>query len=85
MIEHDIVLNYQSISLVDGHAGSEVKYIAADRKVVNSSFCVKKTKKLFRTKMETTTNVEELPIPDCIQTEDELKDYIRKNRRSWLM
>ena len=84
MLDKDILLNFRSISMPDGHAGAEVKYIAADRKVLNTFYCTQERKKLFRKKFETTTDVEQLSIPDYIQTEEELRDYVQKYNPFWL-
>ena len=70
--------------MVDGHAGTEVKFIAADRVVLNKSYCTRKRKRLFRKKYETTTSVEQLPIPDDIHTVEELRNYVQEHRPFWL-
>lgn len=85
MLDRDILLKFQSISMVDGHAGVEVKFIASDRVVLNTSYCTREIKKLFRKKMVTTKNVERLSIPDIINTEEELRSYVQKHNPSWIM
>lgn len=72
------------MSLVDGHAGVEVRYIAASREVLMSSWMMRKKKKWFRTKMEKQTHEERLPIPAEISTEEELRAYVREQEPFWL-
>ena len=57
--EGNISLGFQSISMLDGHAGTDVTYYAALRQVIVHSYCMKSHN-------ETTDTIERIPIPDDI-------------------
>ena len=84
MLDRDIQLKFESISMQDGHAGTEVKFIAADRMVLKTSYCTRKVKKLFREKYETTRDVDRLSVPEDVHTVEELRNYVRRHRPLWL-
>ncbi len=51
------MLGYNSISLVDGHAGTDAVYYSAFRQVIVHSYCV-------RSGCETKNEIERIPIPE---------------------
>ena len=87
MLDKDIELAFQSISMPDGHAGYEISYYAEAHEVRKHSYSVRIIKSAspsLEDETETTDNVETLAIPESITTEQELRDYIRK-KRGWML
>ena len=88
MLDKDIQLACQSISMVDGHAGYEIRYIAATREVKEHSYSVRVRKRklpLLKDKTESTNHEDTLSIPETITTERELREYISRNRPWWMI
>ena len=74
----------EGVSYCYGSAGTEVKFIAADRTVLKTSYCTRKVKKLFREKYETTRDVDRLTVPEDVHTVEELRNYVRRHRPLWI-
>ena len=85
-LDRDMTLNFQSISMLDGHAGYKISYDAAKREAIEHRYCVRvKKRKLpfLKKKTEKQDTVDTLPIPETVTTKQELLDYIRTNRPHW--
>lgn len=86
-LDKDISLAFNSISMADGHAGYEVRYIAATREVKMHSYCVRVIKRklpFLKDQTKTTDREDTLLIPETITAMPELEAYIRRNRPEWL-
>ncbi len=83
MLDKDLTLEWESISMKHGHAGSNVTYKAAAREVVFSTRCTRK-RMPFLPLYATTENEERLSVPPEITREKELRAYVREQRPHWL-
>ena len=83
----DILLTFQSISKKNGHAGYEIRYCAATREAKEHSYSIHiiEGDKYPWSKGETQSKdkVDTLSIPDTVTNEQELREYIRRNRPGW--
>ncbi len=77
-LDRDLVIDYISHSLVNGHAGTEVSYKADTHEIVCSSWCMTEKKRLLpfgKKKYRETENVTRTPVPAEIDTEEALREY----------
>lgn len=79
MLNRDIHLGYDSVSMVDGHAGTTITFVAATREVVFSHWCMREKKRLLpfgRKKYSETRSENRYPVPRDIDSEVALREYV---------
>lgn len=79
MLDRDIHLGYHSISMVDGHAGTDIRFASATREIVISSWCMREKKRLLpigEKKYSETKDESRYPVPPEIDSEEALRQYV---------
>ena len=79
MLDQDIHLGANSISLVDGHAGTTITFVAANREVVFSRWCMREKKPFFpfgKKRYSETSSEDRYPVPPEIDSEEALRKYV---------
>lgn len=87
MLNKDISLFFESISMAEGHAGSRTRYQAATREVIHAHwFTIKEEPQppFQEPRYESRNEEERLPIPESITTEDQLRRYVCRHRIGWI-
>lgn len=90
-LPNDITLHFQSISLVDGHAGSEVVYQPALHRAYNYSYSMQKKSFVLRLidqlkgkdGYHTSCTCRYVDLPDSIVTRQDAESFLRTNFSSW--
>lgn len=79
MLDQDMKLGFNSISMADGHAGTEITFEAATREIVFSKWCVRKAKfqlPFGKKRYSEKRSEERYPVPRNILTEEALRRYV---------
>lgn len=83
-LSRDILLSWKSTSGKSGHFRTETKYIAAERRVARvTTGAVRRLWGLLPPRV-VEPKPEYLEIPEGITTEEELRAFVKKERRLWM-
>ncbi len=83
MLDSDITLSFESISMKQGHAGSKTRYLAAQHKVIHTSFCTRRWISWLPFHRNSSSR-DSLVIPPEVTTESQLRRYVAARRSHWL-
>ena len=85
LLDRNLSLDFNSIAAKQGHFGSSTDYIAAERKVVHKRWGARRRFFDLIPPKILKYEPEYLDVPAWIQTEEQLLDYIERERSGWIM
>lgn len=83
LLDRDLQLDFHSIAAKQGHFGSSIDYIAAKRRVVYKRWGARRRFFGLIPPKVLKYEPEYLDVPEWIKTEEQLLDYIDRERRGW--
>lgn len=83
-LSQDMMLNFKSIHGRNAHLGQSTEYLAQERIVVFKTWGSRKRLWGLLPNKRYPSTRDVLEIPDDITTEQELRRFVKKHRRSWI-